>query len=203
MPHLRAPRARRLAALILSAFISTPLLACPAGQVEVCLAQCLCVSDPDGSLDALQKQVRQVAAPALAGWLQRARDQAVAEGVEPIPLNLRVQLRDYYPDEVLDAARYRVGDSQQLDAANAMLQNEDVAAVTLVDVIVFRNAKAAQNDLALWAHELQHVQQYRKLGVDGFAERYVRNYNELEGPAYAIQNQVEQAQRRVTQQTHN
>lgn len=166
------------------------------------MGECLCVPDPDGTLGGLQEGARQVAAPALALWLNQSRDQALAAGTEPIPLDLRVKLQAWYPDDLLQSVRYRVGQGDDVDAASAMLQNQDVVAVTLIDVVVFRNRGDAQADLALWAHELKHVQQYRELGVNGFAQQYVRNYHTLEDPAYAIQNQVEKGLRPAAAQAH-
>ncbi|MNP54147.1 hypothetical protein D3C76_1486800 [compost metagenome] len=96
---------------------------------------------------------------------------------------------------MLDAARFRVGDEQQLSAANALLQNPDVNAVTLIDTIMFRHASDAEDNVALWAHELKHVQQYQELGVEEFARRYTRDYQALEGPAYKIEAEVAKALR--------
>jgi len=76
-----------------------------------------------------------------------------------------------------------------------MLQNPDVNAVTLVDIIVFRSQDDALNNVALWAHELKHVQQYQQWGVGEFATRYTRDYNAVEAPAYEIQTQVAKALR--------
>lgn len=189
IPFASRPLRSFVAAACLS--LSASLYACPAGQAEICMGECICVSDPDGTLGGLQESARQVAAPALALWLNQSREQALAAGAEPIPLDLRVKLQAWYPDDLLQSVRYRVGQGDDVDAASAMLQNQDVVAVTLVDVIVFRNRDDALSDLALWAHELKHVQQYRELGVNGFAQQYVRNYHTLEDPAYAIQYQVE------------
>lgn len=146
-------------------------------------------------LFTLLDNVARMASSGLATWLTLSRDTAVAAGVEPIPLDIRAQLEPWYDFQVLDAARYQVGNTQQLDAASAFLQNPDVAAVTLVDVIVFRNAEDARDNVALWAHELKHVQQYQEWGVEDFAVRYTRNYEAVEAPAYAIQAEVAKALR--------
>ncbi|MFD2645401.1 DUF4157 domain-containing protein [Pseudomonas japonica] len=152
---------------------------------------------PSGGEDlfSLLNDVARMASSGLANWLKLSRDSAVSAGVAPIPLNIRVQLEPWYDFQVLDAARYQVGNAQQLDAASAFLQNPDVAAVTLIDVIVFRNAEDARDNVALWAHELKHVQQYQQWGVEDFATRYTRNYEAVEAPAYAIQAQVAKALR--------
>lgn len=141
-------------------------------------------------LFTLIDNVSRMASSGLASWLKLSRDTAVASGVEPIPLHIRAQLEPWYDFQVLDTARFQVGNPQQLDAASAFLQNPDVNAVTLVDVIVFRNARDAQDNVALWAHELKHVQQYQQWGVDGFATRYTRDFEAVEAPAYAIQAEV-------------
>ncbi|MFJ4374066.1 DUF4157 domain-containing protein [Pseudomonas japonica] len=152
---------------------------------------------PSGGQDlfSLLNDVARMASSGLANWLKLSRDSAVNTGVAPIPLDIRVQLEPWYDFQVLDAARYQVGNAQQLDAASAFLQNPDVAAVTLIDVIVFRNAEDARDNVALWAHELKHVQQYQQWGVEDFAARYTRNYEAVEAPAYAIQAQVSKALR--------
>ncbi|WP_095155035.1 DUF4157 domain-containing protein [Pseudomonas sp. Irchel 3E13] len=144
-------------------------------------------------LFTLLDNVTRMASSGLANWLALSRDSAVASGVEPIPLHIRAQLERWYDFQVLDAARYQVGNTQQLDAASAFLQNPDVNAVTLVDVIVFRTAEDARDNVALWAHELKHVQQYQQWGVEGFAARYTRNFDAVEAPAYAIQAEVGKA----------
>jgi len=164
--------------------------ACPAGQYPVCLLGCFCAPIDPGQAGQVLKDVEVMASASLAYALRQARDQATALGSEPIPLHIRAQLEPWYDFAVLDAARYRVGDEQQLSAANAMLQNPDVNAVTLIDTIVFRHAGDAEDNVALWAHELKHVQQYQELGVEEFARRYTRDYQALEGPAYAIEAEV-------------
>ncbi|MBV6290359.1 DUF4157 domain-containing protein [Pseudomonas aegrilactucae] len=172
------------------------LAACPSGQAPLCTVACYCAPVAPANLQdlgTLLESVGQMAASGLAGWLKRSRDMAAAGDVQPIPLDIRVQLEAYYDFQVLDAVRYKVGDPQQLDATTAMLQNPDVNAVTLVDIIVFRHAEDAHNNVALWAHELKHVQQYQQWGIEAFAARYTRDYNAVEAPAYAVQAEVQKA----------
>ncbi|KAA0978541.1 DUF4157 domain-containing protein [Pseudomonas sp. ANT_J28] len=158
--------------------------ACPPGEKQVCLDGCICLPDlvPDG--------IYQIAGPALALWLTQARAEAASAGIQPIPPRIREQLLRWYDPSVLDTARYKVSDNGQFSAATAMLQNPDVGAVTLIDIILFRDAQTAQQDVALWAHELKHVQQYQEWGVEGFAQRYTQDFNAVEAPAYAIQAEV-------------
>lgn len=165
---------------------------CPAGQFPVCMGMCVCVPDPR----QVQEDMSHTAAPALADWLLRSRDTAQAEGVLPMPPAIRQHLLAYYPAQLLDAARYKVGSNDQRGAATAMLQNPDIRAVTLVDIIVFRTQQAAQSDVALWAHELKHVEQYQQWGVQEFARRYTRDFDAVEAPAYEVQIKVSQTLRR-------
>lgn len=164
---------------------------CPARERRVCLDECICLPD------VMTEGVYQLAAPALALWLTQARIEAANAGVQPIPAHIREQLLHWYAPDVLDAVRYNVSDSGQLDAASAMLQNPDVGAVTLIDIIFFRDPQAAEQDVALWAHELKHVQQYQEWGVTGFAQRYTQDFNAVEAPAYAIQAEVRRALRQA------
>lgn len=188
----------KFASTLLGLMLTLPVFAqesCPTGQYQVCLVVCFCAPvDPNQSGQVLQ-DVERMATSSLVFALRQARDEATASGSQPIPLHIRAQLEPWYDFAVLDAARYRVGDEQQISAANALLQNPDVNAVTLIDTIIFRRNADAEDNVALWAHELKHVQQYQELGVEEFAKRYTRDYQALEGPAYEIEAQVAKALR--------
>ena len=56
----------------------------------------------------------------------------------------------------------------------------DVPAMTLGHVIVFKNRDEALEDSALWAHEIKHVLQFDEWGIDGFAVRYLNDYEAVE-----------------------
>jgi hypothetical protein len=159
------------------------------------VVNCFCAPGDQDELGALFGNVNRLAAAGLQTWLEQSHRAAMMTELQRIPLNIRVQLEPYYGVQVLDSVRYKIGDETQLNTANAMLQNPDVNAVTMLDIIVFRHAEDAQNNLALWAHELKHVQQYQEWGAAGFAERYTRDYRIVEAPAYSIQSQVTRALR--------
>lgn len=184
-----------LAAMLLTTSPPASAGSCPAGQAEVCVLACFCAPGSQEELGAITRSVNQIAASSLQRWLEESRNSASVQGVEGIPLHIRAALESYYDLQVLDAVRYQVGNSVALNAANTMLQNPDVNAVTLLDIIVFRHAEDAQNNVALWAHELKHVQQYQQWGAEQFASNYTRDYRTVEAPAYAIQSQVERAAR--------
>ena len=67
----------------------------------------------------------------------------------------------------------------------------DAAAITLIDVVLFRSDWDGRHDLKLWAHEMTHVEQYRRWGVDGFAGRYVADSGAVEREAYANADRFE------------
>lgn len=164
---------------------------CPAGEKLICLNGCICLPDLGQILGSgIPTEITQVAGPALALWLSQSRAEAAISGTQPIPDAIREQLLRWYPPSVLDAALYKVGNNGELSAASAMMQNPDIGAVTLVDIIVFRTAEAAETNVALWAHELKHVQQYQEWGVNGFAQRYTQDFNAVEAPAYQVQTEV-------------
>ena len=182
---------KSLSLLALSTLLSAGVQAagCPAGQQQVCLLACFCAPQDAPGLDDLHR----LASSGLRDWIVQSRHRLLASGVEPIPLHIRAELEPYFDFAVLDSVRFKVGDPVELNMAHTLMQNPDVSAVTLIDVIVFRDAAEARDDVALWAHELKHVEQYRQLGVDQFAARYARDYRALEAPAYQLQGQVRQA----------
>ena len=178
------PRAIALAFFLCTA-LSRVEAACPDDQTERCLmGNCICVPDE------LDEASTRVGALLLEQWLIESRDKIVASA-RPIPADIRAKLKSSVDAKVLDAARYRIDDGTAIDLASLNLVYGDlvgsrIAAVTLIDVIVFRDAKTA-SDSAVWAHELFHVKQFREWGVHEFAMRYARDFHQVEDPAYAFQ----------------
>jgi hypothetical protein len=121
-------------------------------------------------------------APLLGRWIAAARDAAKAEGVEPIPAAIRAALTGYVPEQTLERVRWREGGSELLLSQN-VFRFGHVPAMTLDDVIVFQERRAALDDPKLWAHELKHVMQFAEWGVIGFATRYLRDYEAVEHDA--------------------
>lgn len=124
-----------------------------------------------------------IIARTLAASLVRSRDSARSNAL-PIPEDIRAELAGYYPAELLDTVRYKVGDTSPDGVAGFAIRNGNAAAVTLIDTVVFSEEYHTKN-LALWAHELHHVHQYAEWGLDGFAERYAFNWNMVEADARA------------------
>jgi hypothetical protein len=186
------PALLRSAALLI--VLGAPLgasAACTVGQMEICFNSCICVPE----FEQVRRDVLGTAAITLERWILQSRDTALMAGTQPMPLEMRAQLSPYYDSALLDTVRFRVGALDELDVASAMLHNPDIQAVTLVDIVVFRNTEDAQLDIALWAHELWHVKQYREWGSTGFAQRYTQDFEAVEKPAYDMQIQVARALR--------
>jgi hypothetical protein len=122
-------------------------------------------------------------APLLAAWISLERDAAIARGVEPIPQPIRSALEGYVPAPILDRVRWRQGASE-LSLPQNVIRFGHVPAVTLNDVIVFENRRAALEDPTLWAHELKHVMQFSDWGLDGFSTRYLSDYEAVEAEAW-------------------
>lgn len=135
---------------------------------------------------AMEPQV-QAGGQSLAIWLEASRDSAMHGEPQPIPNNIREQLKDFYDQEVLDRVRFKVGDAGVFNLGNLSIQYGGAGAVTLIDVIVFKKNEDIKNT-ALWAHELKHVEQFRDWGVRTFAIRYVRSWEAVENEAYDAQH---------------
>ncbi len=124
-----------------------------------------------------------VIARALENALMRSRNEARVDA-QPIPGDIRRGLSPFYPDETLDKIRYKVGDISPDGLAGFAIRNGNAAAVTLIDTIVFKDEALTKN-LALWAHEVHHVEQYDQWGVNGFAARYAFGWDSVEEEARA------------------
>ena len=119
---------------------------------------------------------------ALAIAIRLGRLEALRTGAKPVPDQLKRRFRDFYPDEVLDGARWTVAEpGSRLGRVLARWPVQE-GAVTLGEVIVFKTRSAAGNR-RLFAHELVHVDQYRKLGIRGFARLYAADPDQLEEEA--------------------
>jgi hypothetical protein len=133
---------------------------------------------------------------ALGALIDAARQQAIADGVRPIPTSVYRGLLGYFPAALLQRCRYATGSSRPLTLPALAFTYGDATAITLGEVVLFKSDRVAETDLKVWAHELTHVMQYQRWGVEGFAERYVRDSAEVE------QEAVDNANRFAAWQTH-
>lgn len=124
------------------------------------------------------------AAPALAGWLAASARDAEAQGVAPMPDHVREALSGFVDDGALDRVRYRIGGGARSVQGYAFLHPQ-TRAVALDGVIVFRDAENAAKP-RYWVHEIAHLEQIRRWGLEGFAERYLRDTGAVEAEAWAL-----------------
>jgi hypothetical protein len=123
------------------------------------------------------------AASALAGLIDDARRQAIADGVRPIPPAVYRSLLGYFPAALLQKCRFAATGARAFSLPAFAVSYGDPKAVTLSDVVLFKNQLVAETDLKDWAHELSHVMQFQRWGIEGFAEHYVRDSSAVEHEA--------------------
>lgn len=134
--------------------------------------------------------VRVVAAP-LAAAIRAARDRHWNQSL-PIPYEIKRALRGHFSNEILNKARYTIGRTEiTLTNFIGKIQFGKPHAVTVGDLIVFNTYPSTSGDLVWWAHELAHVEQYRKLGIEEFAWQYMKDLGknierEAERKSYSI-----------------
>ncbi|EHR0245125.1 hypothetical protein C1S99_08630 [Vibrio parahaemolyticus] len=116
----------------------------------------------------------------VAAAMRAARDHHYANS-KPLPSYIKKRFEGLYPPEIIDKARFTVGDYEftlpnALNKGTEIFQGSENASV-MDDVIIFGRSPSENNDSDLhwWAHELHHVQQYHDWGVDKFAYIYI-NY---------------------------
>ena len=135
----------------------------------------------------LETQV-QVGSPLLEQWLVKSKSRS-SEGSRAIPENIALLLRGFYPDALLDAVKFKVGDPGPFNLSRLSIHYGGAQAVTLIDIVVFKSADDAYKNAGLWAHELHHVQQFAEWGVRDFSERYMRDWYAVEHAAYERQGE--------------
>jgi hypothetical protein len=137
--------------------------------------------DVANAINELQASV--LSGPTLEQAIIASHNTAI-NGAMPIPPQIRQPLTGYASEDSMNRVRYKIGDNGFANLAHLLEQGGLAAAVTLIDVIVFRGPSEAA-DPSIWAHELTHVDQYREWGVHSFAVQYARNWRGVEDPAYA------------------
>jgi hypothetical protein len=137
--------------------------------------------DVANAINELQASV--LSGPTLEQAIIASHNTAI-NGAMPIPPQIWQQLTGYASEDSMNRVQYKIGDNGFANLAHLLEQGGAAAAVTLIDVVVFRGPSEAA-DPSIWAHELTHVDQYRDWGVQSFAVQYARNWRSVEDPAYA------------------
>ncbi|MCG7962007.1 MAG: DUF4157 domain-containing protein [Candidatus Thiodiazotropha taylori] len=126
--------------------------------------------------------------PQLKDWILLSRDDARRAGTNPIPTHIKKQLVTYFPESLLNKVEYRNGQGNELALQSNAFRFGDATAITLGNVIVFKNSYDSWNNVILWAHEIAHVDQYERWGISDFAKRYIRDYSSVEREATNVEN---------------
>ena len=129
--------------------------------------------------------------PTLATAIRQGRDHAYPRG-QAIPAEIRKRLEPFFSRIVLQKVRYSTEwqDATAESALYSLLLGTGAEAVTLGDVIIFRDVEYAADPL-LWAHELTHVEQYERLGMATFARQYLQQGWVLEQEAIANASKIQ------------
>jgi hypothetical protein len=131
-----------------------------------------------------EKQVEQLAG--LVSSYIAEQQAAFGKKAQPIPDEYFPQLQAFFPADVLSKVKVIRGRAPEpgfytlvrmMGIRNAPAFSE-MAGITFQDVVVHVEPLS----LPLLFHELVHAVQYKHLGLDGFASRYVRGF--LSGGSY-------------------
>ncbi len=133
--------------------------------------------------DSLPGAVTDMASDTLAEAIRHSRERAWATS-KPMPERIRRALAPYFEPRILDKVRYTIdwSASNDLTLYRLVMTNKNVQALTLKDIIVFRDKRSVE-DLFLWSHELKHVEQYDRWGIRRFASYYIMDHKRVEQEA--------------------
>lgn len=132
---------------------------------------------------------------ALAAAIESARDQHQQEA-KPVPEPVRAALSPLVPGPILNKAKYTVGFTKlslpdAINTCQTEIGSAKAHAVTVDYIIVFSDEpKLTISGLSWWAHELHHVAQYDKFGVQTFAQKYIKSSSALENEARAKEEEA-------------
>ena len=148
------------------------------------------------SLSIFTHEYTERVAPLLCAMIRVSRDRAVQAGTQPVPREIYARFHSVFGRDFLDDIEYRIGQDDEL-SIQAMVFPLGADAITLDHMIVFSN-RADAEDLWMWAHELEHVKQVRRYGLDGFCEAYLQDFLSLEEEADEVADHLAAQRRTVT-----
>ena len=132
---------------------------------------------------AVPPLLRDRAARLLATLIRAARETAIANGVRPVPATIQRALRGFFPDALLRKARFASEGADPIAIPGIASTYGHPDALVLGDVVLFRDEATARADPSPWVHALTHAMQFERLGIDGFATRYLEEPAALEQEA--------------------
>ncbi len=179
---------KRMGRNLLAAMATVALVAVGSGTTSLQAAEDDVVGQAEEALKDLSKLLetlsqalpegKQVVASSLADAIKTAYGRAKPAG-RPMPPAIAAELKPFFPTTPWLFERVRWVTLDEVGGlTDLVMLNPDVEAMTLNDVIVFRDKVNAETSRSTWAHELVHVLQYEALGVDGFAKEYLESGGE-------------------------
>jgi hypothetical protein len=132
---------------------------------------------------------------ALANAILMARDQYKQEA-KPIPESVKQVLATthLFSPHILDKARYTIDSPkialpEMINTCNVVV-NSGVGHAVTVDYIIVFSQEPSPTDYRWWAHELRHVDQYDRWGIQKFAYNYTIGYGSVESEGIATGQQA-------------
>ena len=124
-------------------------------------------------IDCERVKSSQMLAGEVAEALIHESKKQVKSSAVLIPEFIKERLKPFFNRNILDNVRWTTNRGNVFSViAKGGIELEGALAVTLDNIVVFKNQESALYDVGLWAHELEHVMQYQELGIDHFAEYY-------------------------------
>jgi hypothetical protein len=154
------------------------------------------VKNPDETIAILKNPTAGVVGMPLAVFIADSRNAALKNGTRPIPHDIKPYMAPLFSEEFLDSVRYSTDSDLWDGLAQFIALHTTAGAVTLVNVIVFKDETGANSpdNIRLWAHELFHVQQYSDMGLLPFAATLTLSpgmNGSIERPAYNFDRDFE------------
>lgn len=180
MSRVRTHRPRQIAKALALSLCVVLLGSCSSSDVN------LCAAPPSW----IASNTNAVLAPLLSASISHSRASALRSGDNRIPPEMRRQLAPFFDAETLDQVRWTMSSRRvSLDTfVSAMFPR--YRAMTFDDLVVFQTPADAGN-ISLWAHELVHVEQFRKMGtVRRFSRAYLAHWPEMENTAVDRTNHI-------------
>lgn len=144
----------------------------------------------------LVRRSGRVTGPVLAQAIRHAEAQASRAGARPIPAPMLDILAPHFDADLLKSVRWTIG-TGRVDLGTFLTeQYMDEGAVALNRQVVFSSERLTKN-VWIWAHELAHVEQYRRKGVNGFSAAYIADWQAIEREATDRANKVTAAIRKA------
>ncbi|WP_017671428.1 DUF4157 domain-containing protein [Blastomonas sp. AAP53] len=146
--------------------------------------------------EQLVRRSSRLTGPVLAQAIRHAEAQASRAGPRPVPEDMARILRPYFAPDLLASVRWTIG-TGRVDLGTLLTeQYMEEGAVALNRQVVFSSERLTGN-VWIWAHELAHVEQYRRMGINRFAAAYIADWRAIEREATNRANAVTAAIRKA------